>query len=179
MEELKRENQIEKIQELINKKDVSRRDFFGTLGKIAVLSQIVALGAGGFLASCVAFEDKKVSYGSLKACLDPQSGSYTCTKVKLEKDFGCIDGFSCGDVSTFICDPNYRFGCPARPTNGFQCAETFNGCKEVENGTHYECTSTTSRSDYFCNDDSDTGFTCTGGSVFILWHEGGKCFCFD
>jgi hypothetical protein len=117
MEEIKREDQIEKIQSLINKKDVSRRDFFGTLGKIAVLSQVVALAAGGFLASCVAFEDKEGSSGILKTCTSPDGNGY----------FTCPSSFTCdGGGGTFSCEANENFSCGESGTY-FRCHDINNG----------------------------------------------------
>jgi len=124
MDELKREDQIEKIQSLINKKDVSRRDFFGTLGKIAVLSQVVVLGAGSFLASCVAFEDKKGTSGILKYC--DTGGNFSCTEP---------DSYSCGgEGGSFTCGPqgyptgNESFTCAAPGSNqAFHCSDITEG----------------------------------------------------
>jgi hypothetical protein len=121
MEDKKREDQIEKIQSLINKKAVSRRDFFGTIGKITILSQVVALGAFNFLSSCVAFEDKQGSYGSLKTffCNDPNL--FTCTQGYICDGFICdADQFTCEPASpnqSFACDPNLNFSCD----NNFDC----------------------------------------------------------
>ena len=82
MDDIKRQDQIQKIESLIEKQNVSRRDFFGSLGKIAVLSQVVAMGAFSFFSSCVAMEDKKDSSGKLKvACSD---GAHNCTDT-----YGC------------------------------------------------------------------------------------------
>ena len=122
MDEITRKNQIEKIDSLIKKQNVSRRDFFGTLGKIAVLSQVVALGAGGFLASCVAFEDKKTAGGILKDCSNFQCSpgvgvsetNFTCNNGQ----FVCKSSFTCikTGVNTFICDPI---------KGGFACEDTW------------------------------------------------------
>jgi hypothetical protein len=170
MEELKRENQIEKLQQLIGKKDVSRRDFFGTLGKIAVLSQVVALGASSFLASCVAFEDKSSpTYGTLKSC----TPSFNCTEGA---GFGCTANFTCGvsgetPSGDFTCET--EFGCGATPGD-FTCNNTFDGCAYDDNGTNtYDCNSTS----FECNPQTGS-FTCqpTGGSAFVWLHEG-ACNC--
>lgn len=136
MEEIKREDQIEKIQNLINKKDVSRRDFFGSLGKIAVLSQVVAVAAGGFLASCVAFEDKAdKSYGVLKTC-DPEGGPFTCPS-----SFTCDGGggtFSCEASENFSCgEGGTYFRCSDITNGGFGCDTTFTcGGVQGEGGSY-------------------------------------------
>ena len=117
MEENKREVQIEKVQNLISKKEVSRRDFFGTVGKIAVLSQVVAVAAGGFLASCVAFEDKNDSSGMLKTCLTPDENGY----------FTCPSEFTCdGETGGFVCESNENFTCGDSGAL-FRCSDITNG----------------------------------------------------
>jgi hypothetical protein len=97
MDDIKRQEQIQKIESLITKQNVSRRDFFGSLGKIAVLSQVVALGAFNFLSSCVAMEDKKDASGKLKiSCTD---GQHDCTT-----DYKCVGSFVC-EKNPFNCTP--------------------------------------------------------------------------
>jgi secreted PhoX family phosphatase len=97
MDDIKRQDQIQKIESLIKKQNVSRRNFFGSLGKIAVLSQVVALGAFNFLSSCVAMEDKNDASGKLKiTCAD---GNHNCTS-----DYKCVGNFVC-DTNPFICQP--------------------------------------------------------------------------
>lgn len=116
MKEIKREEQIEKIQSLIEKKEITRRDFFGTLGKVAVLSQVVAVAAGGFLASCVAFEDKQ-EYGILKTCPIPDENGY----------FTCPQEFSCtGEGNSFVCEANENFSC-GEGSSYFLCSDITNG----------------------------------------------------
>jgi hypothetical protein len=107
MDDIKRQNQIQKIESLIKKQKVTRRDFFGSLGKIAVLSQVVALGAHNFLTSCVAMEDKKDASGKLKL----QCDYYTCP----DPTYDCYSTFGCG--GNFSCEVD--FGCP--PVKNFQC----------------------------------------------------------
>ena len=140
MDDLKRQEKIGMISSLIQTKRVTRRNFFGSVGKIAVLSQVVALGAANFLASCVAFEDKK-DYGMLKeVCTDPNlfvcpdpsnygcSGDFSCEPAftcAAPDGFFCqyIDVFACGPEigSTFACNPTSVFhythsgGCPCNP----------------------------------------------------------------
>jgi hypothetical protein len=115
MKENKRENQIDKIQSMINKKDVSRRDFFGTLGKIAILSQVVMLGASNFLASCVAFEDKEGGSGLLKTQCEstvcPSGGIGNSSGFGCAGEFTCDVSFSCLEGKTFECNPNLDFSC--------------------------------------------------------------------
>jgi hypothetical protein len=97
MDDIQRQEQIQKIESLITKQNVSRRDFFGSLGKIAVLSQVVALGAFNFLSSCVAMEDKNDASGKLKiSCTD---GTHNCTS-----DFKCVGSFVCESLP-FVCQP--------------------------------------------------------------------------
>jgi hypothetical protein len=109
MDDIKRQNQIQKVESLIKKQNVSRRDFFGSLGKIAVLSQVVALGAFNFLSSCVAMEDKKDQSGYLKDCIS----NYVCP----DPTFGCFGEFNC-EVD-FQCPVNKNFTCP--PIDAFNC----------------------------------------------------------
>jgi len=107
MDDIKRQNQIQKIESLIKKQKVTRRDFFGSLGKIAVLSQVVALGAHNFLTSCVAMEDKKDASGKLKL----QCDYYTCP----DPTYDCYYTFGCG--GNFVCEVD--FACP--PIKNFEC----------------------------------------------------------
>ena len=107
MDDIKRQEQIQKIESLIKKQSFSRRDFFGSLGKIAVLSQVVALGAGNFLTSCVAMEDKDDDSGKLKLNCD----FYECP----DPSFACYQTFACG--GNFNCEID--FACPA--LKNFQC----------------------------------------------------------
>jgi hypothetical protein len=123
MDDIKRQDQIQKIESLIKKQHVSRRDFFGSLGKIAVLSQVVALGAFNFLSSCVAFEDKKDASGKLK---ESCTTGYVCPGNNFQciGDFTCeTEPFNCGPVgSKFICDPaNDEFQC----LTSFRCPNGF------------------------------------------------------
>jgi len=116
MDDIKRQNQIQKVESLIKKRNVTRRDFFGSLGKIAVLSQVVALGAGNFLASCVAMEDKNDDSGNLKlncdyySCPDP---SYSCyTTFACGGNFNCEIDFKCPVQKNFKCNmATYEFNC--------------------------------------------------------------------
>lgn len=116
MDDIKRQDQIQKIESLIKKQNVSRRDFFGSLGKIAVLSQVVALGAFNFLSSCVAMEDKKDASGKLKLncdfyeCPDPSFACYTT--FGCGGNFNCEIDFTCPPAKNFQCNPvNYEFNC--------------------------------------------------------------------
>ena len=117
MDDIKRQEQIQKIESLIKKQSFSRRDFFGSLGKIAVLSQVVALGAGNILTSCVAMEDKDEESGNLKnctnyACNDP---SFDCYQTfGCAGEFVCEVDFKCPTLKNFTCnpnEPNYEFVC--------------------------------------------------------------------
>jgi hypothetical protein len=108
MDDIKRQDQIQKVESLIKKRNVTRRDFFGSLGKIAVLSQVVALGAGNFLASCVAMEDKQDDSGKLKLNCD----AYTCN----DPSYSCYTTFACG--GNFNCEGDH-FYCPTQ--KNFQC----------------------------------------------------------
>ena len=136
MEEFTREKQIEKISSLINRRGVSRRDFFGSLGKMVILSQVVALGASSFLASCIALEDKK-GFGNLKV--------FTSTCPDENKKIIC-DGFSCpstfGCQTDFQCEQDFNcnlittlFGCNPQ-LNDFECYEIFSCNKKTGNYTH-------------------------------------------
>jgi hypothetical protein len=109
MDDIKRQDQIQKIESLIQKQKVSRRDFFGSLGKIAVLSQVVALGAFNFLSSCVAMEDKKDGSGDLKDC----NSNYVCptTTFGCFGEFNCEVDFQCPTVKNFTCPPFDSFNC--------------------------------------------------------------------
>jgi hypothetical protein len=116
MDDIKRQDQIQKVESLIKKQKVSRRDFFGSLGKIAVLSQVVALGAYNFLSSCVAMEDKKDASGKLKL----QCDMYTCPDPTFDcyitfgcaGNFTCEIDFTCPPIKNFECNPvTYEFGC--------------------------------------------------------------------
>lgn len=116
MDDVTRKNQIQKIESLIKKHKVTRRDFFGSIGKIAVLSQVVALGANNFLSSCVAMEDKKDADGKLKLACD----TYTCPDPSYDcyLTFGCAGNFTCEvdftcpPLKNFECNPiTYEFGC--------------------------------------------------------------------
>jgi hypothetical protein len=116
MDDIKRQDQIQKIESLIKKQNVSRRDFFGSLGKIAVLSQVVALGAFNFLSSCVAMEDKKDASGKLKLscdfyeCPDPSFACYPT--FGCGGNFNCEVDFICPPAKNFQCNPvNYEFNC--------------------------------------------------------------------
>jgi hypothetical protein len=120
MDDLKRQEQIEKIESVIKKQNFTRRDFFGSLGKIAVLSQVVALGAGNFLASCVAMEDKNDDSGKLKLNCD----TYQCP----DPSFSCYTTFACGGNFNceidFKCPTNKNFQCN-QLTYEFNCLELF------------------------------------------------------
>jgi hypothetical protein len=123
MDDIKRQDQIQKIESLIKKQKVSRRDFFGSLGKIAILSQVVALGAFNFLSSCVAFEDKNDASGKLKSGC-PTPNQFDCNNFQCVGDFTCeIVVFSCGPVgSQFMCNPiNDEFQC----LDVFRCNNSF------------------------------------------------------
>ena len=117
MDDNKRQEQIQKVESLIKKQNVSRRDFFGSLGKIAVLSQVVALGGFNFLSSCVAMEDKKDASGKLKLNCDfydcPPDTNYQCVKTfGCAGDFTCEVQFLCDTLKNFTCNPvNYEFNC--------------------------------------------------------------------
>jgi hypothetical protein len=122
MDDIKRQDQIQKIESLIQKQNVSRRDFFGSLGKIAVLSQVVALGAFNFLSSCVAMEDKNDTSGKLKiGCID---GQHDCTTdYKCVQSFYCTDNpFKCEPIAgkNFTCNPDGEFACEF-----FDCVGSF------------------------------------------------------
>jgi hypothetical protein len=124
MDDNKRQDQIEKIESLIEKQRVSRRDFFGSLGKIAVLSQVVALGAFNFLSSCVAFEDKQGTSGNLKAddCTDGNNHDCNVT-FQCYGNFNCYNNaFTCTPTSGnhFTCNPDGEFACEF-----FQCVGSF------------------------------------------------------
>ncbi|MEI6899271.1 MAG: hypothetical protein WCL00_05295 [Bacteroidota bacterium] len=127
MDDLTRKHQIEKIDSLIKKQNVSRRDFFGSLGKIAVLSQVIALGAGSFLASCVAFESKKSSSGVLKECGVPGQLSYFgCGEPdNTTYDFSCNGGdYTCYDH--FTCGVTLpRFYCEEAGSDLFLCGSSY------------------------------------------------------
>jgi hypothetical protein len=116
MDDIKRQDQIQKIESLIKTQNVSRRDFFGSLGKIAVLSQVVALGAFNFLSSCVAMEDKKDASGNLKlncdayACPDPSFDCYVT--FACGGNFNCEVDYQCPTVKNFTCNPvTFEFNC--------------------------------------------------------------------
>jgi hypothetical protein len=116
MDDIKRQDQIQKIESLIQKQNFSRRDFFGSLGKIAVLSQVVALGAFNFLSSCVAMEDKNDDSGNLKLncdfyeCTDPSFDCYTT--FGCAGNFNCEVDFKCPKLKNFQCNAiTYEFNC--------------------------------------------------------------------
>lgn len=117
MDDITRQDQIQKIESLIKKQKVSRRDFFGSLGKIAVLSQVVALGAFNFLSSCVAMEDKKDASGKLKLSCDfyncPPDTNYQCVNTfGCAGDFTCEVNFQCPTLKNFVCNQvTYEFNC--------------------------------------------------------------------
>jgi hypothetical protein len=117
MDDIKRQDQIQKIESLIKKQNVSRRDFFGSLGKIAVLSQVVALGAFNFLSSCVAMEDKKDASGGLKLSCDtyncPPDTNYQCVHTfACAGDFNCEVDYKCPTQKNFTCNQlTYEFNC--------------------------------------------------------------------
>jgi secreted PhoX family phosphatase len=113
MDDITRQDQIQKIESLIKKQKVSRRDFFGSLGKIAVLSQVVALGAFNFLSSCVAMEDKNDASGKLK--ISCQDGNHDCVS-----DYKCVQDFSC-EVNTFKCQPSSGNNFACNPNGEFGC----------------------------------------------------------
>jgi hypothetical protein len=120
MDDINRQDQIQKIESLINKQNFSRRDFFGSLGKIAVLSQVVALGAFNFFSSCVAMEDKKNDTGNLKLDCD----FYACPDASFDcyHTFGCAGNFNC-EVD-FKCPTLKNFQCNA-VTYEFNCLGEF------------------------------------------------------
>ena len=116
MDDITRQKQIQKVESLIKKQNVSRRDFFGSLGKIAVLSQVVALGAFNFLSSCVAMEEKKDESGKLKLACDTYScpdPTYDCyVTFGCAGNFTCEVDFTCPPLKNFECNPvTYEFGC--------------------------------------------------------------------
>ena len=117
MDDITRQDQIQKIESLIKKQKVSRRDFFGSLGKIAVLSQVVALGAFNFLSSCVAMEDKKDASGKLKLNCDfydcPPDTNYQCVQTfGCAGDFTCEVDFKCPMLKNFQCNQlTFEFNC--------------------------------------------------------------------
>ena len=116
MDDITRKDQIQKIESLIKKHKVTRRDFFGSLGKIAVLSQVVALGAYNFLSSCVAMEDKKDASGKLKLNCDYyecNDSTFDChTTFGCGGNFNCEVDFKCPALKNFQCNPvNYEFNC--------------------------------------------------------------------
>ena len=127
MDDIKRQEQIQKVESLIKKQNVSRRDFFGSLGKIAVLSQVVALGAFNFLSSCVAMEDKKDTSGKLKNCSE-----YKCPDPSFDcyETFGCGGNFACDDV--YSCPAIKNFTCkPGEPNYEFQCNDVYTCVAQV------------------------------------------------
>ena len=152
MEEFTREKQIEKISSLINRRGVSRRDFFGSLGKMVILSQVVALGASSFLASCIALEDKK-GFGNIKFSIDectylgPDNVTNTCQST----EYGGI-GFECGQ-SSFACEQ-------------FQCKQTFT-CVSIT--AQFDCKPPDFGGQFDCGSEGSSGFSCGGNHT----HNGG------